>query len=611
MCHLRFTTYDLIRATGVWIIACVLIAFSAGCNDKLFDPTQVGRFRPTPAANVILDSLGVAEEPQVAWETSQEPRPDDIRAVKGDYVLQPADVVMISIYELLQEGAAVTSNYVITETGKLSIPDVGVIQAAGLTEAQLEEEIRKILSPNILRDPSVMVTLVTSQHRSFSVVGNGVPAPGRYFIPRYNDFRLTDALATAQVQMQFNVSSIYVSRREEIAADATMPTREGAGTADLGLMQPDSSRGISPPADATAITPRREIPEPLEPAEKFEQEREMLDLISPQAGMARPPSNKMSRPASETHRKSNDVSASMLPGGFRLLAAPARQEPPRTPSQGAVHSLTEFGAASSASSSTADAESKTAGRTEWIFEGGQWKQVPAGRKAAVPPAPAQAQAADQTEWVLRNGNWVQVPKGQAEAAPGRQLPTSPPTGPTLPLENGVLPMDQGSEQAIQTRVIRIPTDRLLAGDQRYNIVIRPGDTVHVPVDLIGEFYIMGNVNRTGVIPITGRPMTLKMAIAAAGGLGPLAAPKRVEVIRRIGTKREQIVMVDLDRIANGQQPDFFVKPNDLINVGTDATARWRAVLRNSFRAAYGFGFVYDRNFADADYYESLSLPDWF
>jgi hypothetical protein len=147
----------------------------------------------------------------------------------------------------------------------------------------------------------------------------------------------------------------------------------------------------------------------------------------------------------------------------------------------------------------------------------------------------------------------------------------------------------------------VPADKLLSGDNRYNIVIRVGDNIHVPVDIIGEFCIMGNVNNQGFINMTGRPMTLKMAIAAAGGLGPLAWPKRCEVVRRIGKKREEIVMVDLDKIAMGEQPDFFIKPNDLINVGTHPTARWRAVLRNAFRATYGFGFIYDRNFADRDY----------
>ena len=165
-----------------------------------------------------------------------------------------------------------------------------------------------------------------------------------------------------------------------------------------------------------------------------------------------------------------------------------------------------------------------------------------------------------------------------------------------------------ADDQVRTRLIRIPADKLSIGDPRYNIVIKPGDSIFVPVDVVGEFYVTGNVNRTGAVLLTGRPMTLKQAIAAAGGLGPLAWPKRCEIIRRIGRAEEQIVMVDLDKIASGEQPDFFIKPHDLINVGTHATARWRAVLRNAFRATYGFGFVYDRNFANKDFYGQTFNP---
>ena len=96
--------------------------------------------------------------------------------------------------------------------------------------------------------------------------------------------------------------------------------------------------------------------------------------------------------------------------------------------------------------------------------------------------------------------------------------------------------DQVGTGGVQTRVIKIPTDKLASGDPRYNIVIRPGDTIQVPVDVIGEFAIMGNVNNIGYITLSGRRMTLKMAIAAGGGLGPFAWPKRVEVTRRIGNE---------------------------------------------------------------------------
>ncbi len=51
---------------------------ATGCDVKFWDPTQVGRFKPVPAVNIILDSLGVAEETPAAWETGEEPRPVDV-----------------------------------------------------------------------------------------------------------------------------------------------------------------------------------------------------------------------------------------------------------------------------------------------------------------------------------------------------------------------------------------------------------------------------------------------------------------------------------------------------------------------------------------------------
>ena len=246
------------------------------------------------------------------------------------------------------------------------------------------------------------------------------------------------------------------------------------------------------------------------------------------------------------------------------------------------------------------------GNIEWIFQDGKWIPVQVG---ASKPAEVQKEPAGHIEWIFQNGKWVPVQIGTPkpvepviEMEPSQQLAAPP---------KEVAPVFAEGQEGAGTRLIRIPADKLLAGDPRYNIIIKSGDSIFVPVDIVGEFCIQGNVNRTGYIPLTGRPMTLKQAIAAAGGLGPLAWPKRCEVIRRIGRKKEEIVMVDLDKIASGEQPDFFIKPHDLINVGTHATARWRAILRNAFRATYGFGFVYDRNFADRDFGTSRPFPSWF
>jgi protein involved in polysaccharide export with SLBB domain len=642
---------------AVLLAVCALGVGLAGCSVKTLDPGQIGRFRPTPAVNVILNSLGVAEETPVAWENAQDPQPSDIVAAKADYALQPGDLVRISIFELYLEGVPVVNDYTVSETGKLSVPDVGVIQAAGLTERQLEDQIKQILSPGVLRNPSVTVTLLDSQQRTFSILGNAVTRPSRYVIPRY-EYRLMDALATAGAQMQFNVSNVYVSRRGEgtgESADAGTGARRKQ-TPEMDLLDPGASsktydrgprtdnRGPRTAGTGQGTYPPSRIPDPSEPAQRGESEREMLDLIAPHAQSIWPQSTKVVSAAAPQAGR-DEVTASVLPGGFRVLPRQGRADLQRDASRlgigsvpaslqlQEVSSLVEFGTANTGTempeAAPAPVVPQPPARTEWIFRDGKWVQVTiAGQGPARPsttlgaPSPqesrpagapgaggksaaTQAESGGGIEWSLREGQWAPTAKKELPAAqpPAQFRPPAParPLPMGRPVEPKKLPMDQEWEQAVQTRLIRIPAGKLLAGDPRYNIIIKPGDTIHVPVDIIGEFAIMGNVNRSGYIDLTGRPMTLKMAIAAAGGLGPLASPRNVEVIRRIGTAREEIVMVDLDKIASGEQPDFFIKPNDLINVGTDGTAR--KVFRNTAfqRTVCGFGFVYDRNFADIDY----------
>jgi len=502
--------------------------------------------------NVILDSLGVAEEAPSAWANAEEPMLIDAMVFDTDYAFGPGDVVRVTIFELLQERVVFTNDYIVTETGKISIPEVGEIDTAGLTESQLEEEIRQILSPSILKEPSVIVTLINSQQRMFSILGDGVPGPSRYIVPR-SEFRLADALAVAGGISQFNISYVYVSRsvtgKESIneRIESGIIGQESGKNAGKQLDRPNKQQLmeiIAPGAKQRRSTQRQAL---MMAAAEMITDKELADVAFPER------IGKFSYGERERKDAKEDIRESFTqPLLFQPLGGAVREPPVQ--------------------------------RIEWVFQDGKWVPVQIGRPKS-------------TEPVIK----VEPEKVKPEKAPS-------PLAEKVPLN---FEWEQIGEAGVQTRVIKIPADRLFAGEPRYNIVIRPGDTIHVPVDVIGEFCIMGNVNGQGYINITGRPMTLKMAIAAAGGLGPLAWPKRCEVIRRVGKKKEEIVMVDLDKIARGEQPDFFIKPNDLINVGTHPTARWRAVLRNAFRATYGFGFIYDRNFADRDFGTHRPIPGWF
>jgi polysaccharide export outer membrane protein len=184
-----------------------------------------------------------------------------------------------------------------------------------------------------------------------------------------------------------------------------------------------------------------------------------------------------------------------------------------------------------------------------------------------------------TTWMFLNGEWVEV---------RRTRPAAGQAGP-----GG----DVAAEQLLTQRVIRIPVEPLLDGDMRYNVVVRPGDVVRVPAVGGGLIFLAGEVARPGAFSLSPR-LTLLRAIDSAGGLGGLAIPERTDIWRMLPGDRQAAIRVNLRAIAEGTQPDLYLKPGDRVNVGTNFWAYPLAVFRNGFRATYGFGLLIDRNFGN-------------
>jgi protein involved in polysaccharide export with SLBB domain len=153
------------------------------------------------------------------------------------------------------------------------------------------------------------------------------------------------------------------------------------------------------------------------------------------------------------------------------------------------------------------------------------------------------------------------------------------------------------EGPTDVRIIRVPIDQLRQyGELKYNVVIRPNDMIIVPDPVQGVYYMGGHVARVGVYSLSGQKVTLKQAWISAGGADDYAFPYRTEVVRRIGSNREVCVRINLGSILAMGEPDIYLKPNDVVYVGTHFIAPFLAALRNSFRISYGAGFTYDRNF---------------
>lgn len=191
--------------------------------------------------------------------------------------------------------------------------------------------------------------------------------------------------------------------------------------------------------------------------------------------------------------------------------------------------------------------------------------------------PVQPQTEDGSTWIYVNDKWMKV-----KAAPGS----------TIVDGNGL-----AGDALITQRVIRIPLRELLAGRQSINIVIRPGDVVRFPSSDTGFVYMGGQLARPGPYNMT-PGFTLLRALIAAGGYSETAVPSRIDITRMVGKDRQATIRLDGKAIAENTQPDLFLKPGDMINVGSSGWALPLAVVRNGFRASYGFGFILDRNLSN-------------
>jgi len=209
----------------------------------------------------------------------------------------------------------------------------------------------------------------------------------------------------------------------------------------------------------------------------------------------------------------------------------------------------------------------------------------------------------------RTGEWrIETPK---QPKTDDSVPVTPNRPTSAPADDEPYGDEESSDPfsalAEGRRVIAIPAAALLEGDPNYNIVIRPRDVINIQLPNNGEYYMGGNIQGQGPYQLTGRNITVKQAIISAGGFTPLAYPSRATLIRRIAKNEEQSIQINLDAIFAGATPDFFLRPNDMVNVGSHPATYFLAVIRNAFRASYGFGFVYDRNFADVDTFQAQEL----
>ncbi len=102
------------------------------------------------------------------------------------------------------------------------------------------------------------------------------------------------------------------------------------------------------------------------------------------------------------------------------------------------------------------------------------------------------------------------------------------------------------------------------GNERYlNMPARPGDILVVPP--VGEVLVDGWVDKPGHYKIT-PGLTVLGAVTAAGGTTFAAQGSAVKVIRSTKKGEKQLLLADLRKIADGEEPDIEVRENDVVYV---------------------------------------------
>jgi polysaccharide export outer membrane protein len=120
--------------------------------------------------------LALGSAPALAG-TINLPPPDSLRhsAAGSEYRIEPMDTLDINVSQVAELSKPVQ----VDTSGKVLLPLIGQIQAAGRTPSELSDDIATALKQKYMKDPQVVVGVKEAQGEKITVDG-AVGAPGMY-----------------------------------------------------------------------------------------------------------------------------------------------------------------------------------------------------------------------------------------------------------------------------------------------------------------------------------------------------------------------------------------------------------------------------------------------
>lgn len=149
------------------------------------------------------------------------PPPQDVDPATGArvYRIGPFDEIAVSVFGIPELGQTVQ----VDAAGRISLPLVGAVPAAGMTPDELSSEIETRLRTNHVRDPRVSVNLEETVSQVVTVDGQ-VTEPGLY--PVVGRMTLMRAIASAKGTAEF-------ARLEDVVIFRTVGDRQMAALYNL------------------------------------------------------------------------------------------------------------------------------------------------------------------------------------------------------------------------------------------------------------------------------------------------------------------------------------------------------------------------------------------
>jgi protein involved in polysaccharide export with SLBB domain/beta-lactamase regulating signal transducer with metallopeptidase domain len=465
--------------------------------------------------------------------------PEDLKEVVDDYRTGPGDLLSVSITDLVGPGVETVKQVRVSDTGMISTPLVPPIKVTALTVPEMEKAVQKAYRDgNLIANAQVSVSVTEPKQRLFNVIGQ-VDKPGQYMITKPG-LRLLDALAQSGARTN-DLTVLRIIRNEPGGKQRAIEVpiaKLTAGDAGVNLV-------IKPGDTIIAAAAPKNFVKIVIGQDNLAYNGKPIDV----AGV-----RKMFEAMSEAQRR-----------GTVLEIAAASPD---------VTVERFFSASAEMSQIVQDLH------LAYLSETGI---MPSGSGAATKPSAAAAQPAMQLDpkkqyfilgAIARPGSYgvadgQEVNVKQAIAAAGGLTAN----GETITVS--VARKDAGGRES--NVLDTVPVDELLRGAHP-DMPVRPGDFIMVSPPITGEYYMSGQVPRVGVYSLTARKISVKQAIAAAGGLEKGLDDAYIAITRRIGADREDYPAWNLrfGDLLSGKAADVYLQPNDVIRVSDKPLERARS-----------------------------------